>query len=121
MVSSNGKFRCFPDRILIQKDNTYNKVLKGGFYTKETAKKGIEKVKCCKFCVICGNLSERVSGKQSSLNLSIFSFQFCRNVQFSFNFEFSVKLSFQQNSRAKFSFSCLTFVYFYFLESFLPV
>ena len=48
----------------------------------------------------------------SSLNLSLFSFQFCRNVHFSFNVEFSVKLSFQQNSRVKFSFSCLTWYNF---------
>ena len=43
-----------------------------------------------------------MSGKQSSLNLSIFSFSFVEMFQFSFNFESSVKLSFQQNSRLNF-------------------
>ena len=39
--------------------------------------KGTEKIKCWNFIAICGNLSEWVSGKQSSLNLSIFpAFQF---------------------------------------------
>ena len=42
-------FRGFLVRILIRKDNTVNKVLKKEFYTKETKKKGIEKIKCCKF------------------------------------------------------------------------
>ena len=48
-VSSNCKFRCFLIRILIRKDNTDNKVFKREFYTKETIKKEIEKIKCCKF------------------------------------------------------------------------
>ena len=45
-VSLNSKFLV---RTLIQKDNTDNKVFKREFYTKETRKKGIEKIKCCKF------------------------------------------------------------------------
>ena len=45
----NGKFCSFLVRILIRKDNTDNKVSKREFYTKETKKKGIEKIKCCKF------------------------------------------------------------------------
>ena len=48
-VSSNGKFCSFLVRILLGKDNTDNKVFKKEFYTKETRKKGIEKIKCCKF------------------------------------------------------------------------
>ena len=42
------------------------------FYTKETKKETMERIKLCKFGVICGNLSEIVSVKQSSLNLSSF-------------------------------------------------
>ena len=42
---SNSKFRSFQVRILIQKDNTDNKVFKREFYTKETRKKGVEKIK----------------------------------------------------------------------------
>ena len=33
------------------KDNTDNKVFKKEFYTKETRKKEIERIKCCKFLV----------------------------------------------------------------------
>ncbi len=43
-VNSNSKFRSFLVRILIRKDNTDNKVFKREFYTKETRKKGIEKI-----------------------------------------------------------------------------
>ena len=76
-VNLNSKFCSFQVRILIRKDNTDNKVCKKECYTKETRQKGIEKIKCCKFLVqFAGNLSERVSGKQSSLNLSIFLFFF---------------------------------------------
>ena len=42
---SNGKFRSFLVRTLIQKDKTDNKVFKREFYAKETRKKGIEKNK----------------------------------------------------------------------------
>ena len=42
MVSSNGEFRSFLVRILIQKDSTDKNVFKNEFYTKETIKKGIE-------------------------------------------------------------------------------
>ena len=45
MVSSNGKFPSFLVRILVQKDNTDNKVFKKEFYTKETRKKEIKKIK----------------------------------------------------------------------------
>ena len=48
-VSSNSKFCSFLVWILIQKDNTDNKVFKKEFYTKETRKNGIEKIECCKF------------------------------------------------------------------------
>ena len=48
-MSLNSKFRCFLVRILVRKDNTDDKVFKKEFYTKETIKKGIEKMKCCKF------------------------------------------------------------------------
>ena len=68
MVSLNSKFRCFLVRILIRKDNTDNKVFKKEFYTKGE-RRGIEKIKCCKFSTICWKLSGRVSRKQSYLNL----------------------------------------------------
>ena len=55
------------------------------------------------FSVICGNLSERVSGKQSSLNLSTFFLNsFVEMFQFSFNFESSESLFFQQSSLVEF-------------------
>ena len=70
-----------------------------------------------------GNLSERVSGKQSSLNLSIFLFFFCFNEKFqsSLNFELSLWF-FSSEFLVEFSFSWIflvelqlsTFVYFYF-------
>ena len=44
-----SKFRSFLVRIVIRKDKTENKVFKKEFYTKETRKKSIEKIKCCKF------------------------------------------------------------------------
>ena len=44
MVSFNDKFHSFLVWILIQKDNTDNKVFKKEFYTKEIRKKGIEKI-----------------------------------------------------------------------------
>ena len=77
-VSLNSKFYSFLVRILIRKDNTDNKVFKREFYTKKKKERkiGIEKIKCCIFSAIYWNLSERVSGKQSSLNLSIFLFPF---------------------------------------------
>ena len=48
-VSLNIKFRSFLVRTLVRKDNSDNKVFKKEFYTKETRKKVIEKIKCCKF------------------------------------------------------------------------
>ena len=48
MVSSNGKFHSFLVWILIQNDNTDNKVFKKEFYTKETRKKEREKISSCK-------------------------------------------------------------------------
>ena len=50
-VSLNSKFRSFLVRTLIRNDNTDNKVFEKEFYTKETRKKGTEKIKCCKFLV----------------------------------------------------------------------
>ena len=47
--NSNSKFHSFLVQILIQKDNTDYKVFQEEFYTKERRKKGIEKIKCCKF------------------------------------------------------------------------
>ena len=76
------------------------KFLKKEFYTKETKKKGVENC-VANLSAICGNFSERVSGKQSSLNLSIVMFQF------SFNFESSLKF-FSVEFSVEFSFSCLT-------------
>ena len=49
MVSLNCKFRCFLVRILIRKDNTDNEFFKRNFYSKQTRKKGIEKIKGRKF------------------------------------------------------------------------
>ena len=86
MVSLNSKFRSFLVQILVRKDNTDNKV----FFLKEILYKRNKKEKDRKDKVLqmlvqfAGNLSERVSRKQSSLNLSIFLcnffFFFCRNV-----------------------------------------
>ena len=53
-----------------------------------------------------GNLSERVSGKQSSLNLNIFPFfffLFCRKVSEFIEFEFSLRL-FSTEFSVEFSF-----------------
>ena len=44
----------------------------------------------------------RVSGKHSSLNLSIFCFSFVEMFQFSFNLESSVRSFFQPSSRVEF-------------------
>ena len=76
MVSLNSKFCSFLVRILIRKDNTDNKVFKREFYTKESRKKGIEKIKYCKFLVQFAGAYQRVSGKQTSKNLSSFPFFF---------------------------------------------
>ena len=48
-VNLNSKFCSFLVPIPIQKDDTDIKVFKREFYTKETRKKGIEKIKFCKF------------------------------------------------------------------------
>ena len=48
-----------------------------------------------------------VSGKQNSLNLSIFLFCFVEKFQSPFNFESSLKF-FQEEFFVEFSFSCLT-------------
>ena len=48
-LSLNSKLRISLVRILVRKDNTDNKVFKKEFYIKETRKKEIEKIKCCKF------------------------------------------------------------------------
>ena len=75
--NSNSKFRSFLVRILVRKDNTDIKVFKRELYTKEIRKKGIEKIRVLQILVqFVGNLSESVSGKQSSLYLSIFLFFF---------------------------------------------
>ena len=49
LISLNSKLRSVLIRILIRKYNTDNKVFKREFYAKETRKKGIEKIKYCKF------------------------------------------------------------------------
>ena len=70
-------------------------------------KKGIENIKCCKFLVqFAGNLFLRVTGKQSSLNLSIFLFFFLfyRNVSEFFEFASSLRF-FSTESSVEFSFS----------------
>ena len=89
-VNLNSKFRSFLVRVLVRKDNTDNKVLKKEFYTKKESDE--DKVLQI-FSTICRNLSERVSGKQSSLNLSIFLFFFCfiEKFQSSLNLESSFK------------------------------
>ena len=81
-ASLNSKFRSFLVRILIQKDNTCNKVLKKEFYTKETSKKGIEKIKCCEFQFnflefICESVR---ATKFFEFEYFSFLFLFCRNV-----------------------------------------
>ena len=85
MVSLNSKSCSFLVRILIQKDNTDNKVFKKEFYTKETRKKGIEKIVLQILVQFVGTISWRVSGKQSSLNLSIFLFFLVLSKCFSFH------------------------------------
>ena len=57
-VISNTMFRSFLVRILIQKDNTHDKVLENKFYIKER-KDNLERIKCHKCVVICRNLSVR--------------------------------------------------------------
>ena len=108
MVSSNSKFCSFLVWILIRKENTDNKVFKKEFYTKETRKKGIEKISVANFSAICWNLSERVSGIQSSLNLSIFLlFCFVEIFQSSLSCKSSLKF-FSAEFSVEFSFNCLT-------------
>ena len=96
---------------MIRKDNTDSKVFKREFYTKETRKKGIEMTKGCKFLIqFSGNLSEKVSGKQSSLNLNIFLFFYCfiEKFQSSLNFEFSLRF-FSTEFLVEFSFCWIFF------------
>ena len=93
-MSLNSKFCSFLIRILIRKDNTDNKVFKRQFYTKEMRKKGIEKIKCCKFFVqFTGTFLKECLGNKSSLNLRIFLSFFCfiEKFQSSLNFEFSLR------------------------------
>ena len=57
---SNSMFHSFQVQILIQKDDTNNKVFERKFYIIETKEK-IKRIKYCKFVVICGtNLRESV-------------------------------------------------------------
>ena len=95
-VILNNKFRSFQVRRLIQKDNTDNKVLERNFIQKKQERKD-GKDKALQILVKFARLIwERVSGKQSSLNLSIF----CASVekfQLLFNsVESAVKLSFSR-------------------------
>ena len=109
-ISLNSKFRSFLVWILIPKDNTDNKVFKREFYTKETRKKGIEKIKCCKFLVqFDGTYLRECPGKQSSLNLSIFLlfFLFCRKVAEFIKLQVFFKVLLAEFS-VEFSFSHLT-------------
>ena len=70
-VNLNNKFSSFLVRILVRKDNTYNKVLKGNFIQRNLF---IEKMKCCKFLVqLAGNSSESV-WETKFFDLSLFSF-----------------------------------------------
>ena len=48
-VDLNSKFRSFRVRILVRKDNTDNKVFLKRILYNEIRKKGIKKIKCCKF------------------------------------------------------------------------
>ena len=118
--------------MLIRKDITDNKVFKKEFYTKETRKKGIDKIKSCKFQFILLELIREsvretkffefenfsflffffvcfVEMFQSFLNLSIFLFFFCfvEMFQSSFNCKSSIKFSSAEFS-VEFSFSRLT-------------
>ena len=80
-VILNGKFCGILVQILIQKDNTDNKVFKKEFYTKETRKKGIEKM-------------ERVWETKFFEFEYFFFFSFVKMFQFSFNFDSSERLFF---------------------------
>ena len=71
----------------------------------------IKKIKRCKYLVqLGGNLSERVSRKQSSLNFSLFLFFFCfiEKFQSSINFEFSLRF-FSAEFSVELSFSRIFF------------
>ena len=82
-MSLNSKFRSFPVRILVRKDNIDNEVFKREFYTKEKEKDRKDKV--LQICTtICWNLPERVSGKQK-----FFEFEYLKK-KFFFSFFFFV-------------------------------
>ena len=75
IVSLNSKLHSFLVRILVRKDNTDNKPFKREFHTKETRKKGIEKIKCCKFLVqLARNLFECPGNKVLWIWVFFFSF-----------------------------------------------
>ena len=58
LVILNSVFRTFLVRILIQKDNTNDKIFENKFYIKPNkTKQKTEKKKYCKFVIICGKLS----------------------------------------------------------------
>ena len=117
IVNLNSKFCSILVRILVRKDKRDNKVFKRNFIQRNKKKKGIEKIKYCKFLEqFAGNLSGRMSGKQSSVNLSLFPFFFfffffffIEKFQSSLNFEFSLRL-FSAEFSVEFSFNWIFLV-----------
>ena len=96
-LNLNSKFRSFLVRILSRKDNTDNKVFKRNFIQR-IKKERDRKDKVLQIIVqFAGNLSERVSGKQSSLNLIFFfSSLFYRKVSEFFEFRVFFKVLFRR-------------------------
>ena len=94
-VILNGKFRSFLVRILIEKDNTDNKVFKKEFHTKKTRKKGVEKIETSVWQTKFFEFEY------------LFLFSFLKMFQFSFNFDSSERLFFQQCLRVEFIFQLI--------------
>ena len=104
-VNLNSKVHSFLVWILIWKDNIDNKVFK------RNKKERDRKDKVLQFFIqFVGNLFERVSGKESSLNLSLFLFFSCfiEKFQSSLNFESSLRF-FSAEFSVEFSFSWIFF------------
>ena len=106
-VNLNSKFRRFLVRILVRKDNTDNKNFQRNLIQRNK-KENYRKDKVFQiFRTICRKLIwDRESGKQSSLNLSLFLYFFCfiEKFQTSLNFEFSLRF-FSEEFSLEFSFS----------------
>ena len=131
-ISLYSKFSSFLVQILIRKDNKDNKVFKWNLIQKEQERKEKDKVWQL-FVQFAGNLSERVSGKQSSLNLSIFLFfffffffcfieKFQSSLKFEsflrfFSAEFLVEFSFSWIFLVELQKSIFIYFYFYFMGS----